>query len=65
MEFEELWQVVLDKNLHLQSGRTLRMSSHQFERALRMAYDIGKRARHEAGSNTQFSMFDQVFGGKT
>ena len=57
MTFEVMWQTIERKNKQLKTGE-VKLSSANFKRAMRFAYDTG--ASSERGAN----LFNGLFGNK-
>ena len=41
MEFEQLWDIIVEKNVNLKTDVEVRMTINGFKKALKLAYDKG------------------------
>lgn len=67
MEFEQLWDIIIEKNINLKTDTEVRMTVNGFKKALKLAFDkgydegIGLDDEHEPplrSNNTKSEPFD-------
>ena len=61
MEFDILWDIIVEKNKNLQSDKEIRMKITGFKKAIRLAFDKGFEHGYQKGKNEN-SLFDNLFG---
>jgi hypothetical protein len=61
MQFDELWDIIVEKNENLKNDKEVRMTVEGFKKAIRVAYEQGHKEGHEVASNDK-SVFENIFG---
>jgi len=63
MDFDELWNIIVEKNENLKNDKEVRMTVDGFKKAVKLAYDQGHKEGHTDGTNSK-SVFEDLFGGR-
>jgi hypothetical protein len=68
MNFDKLWDIIVQKNSNLSNDKEVRMTIEGFKKAIKLGYDEGFKAGLKdchpkyPGSDSIPPIFDQIFG---
>ena len=63
MKFDDLWDIIVDKNKSLKNDKEVRMTVEGFKKAVKLTYEKGYEEGHSIASNDKY-LFDSIFGNR-